>query len=104
MDERGPRAGPGRLGGKDRQAPRAPPVGRKGEAPLQAAPRLDMEIVNKLREAKLVPHQVATGIVEEAEALKVLSREQLDTLIQHGKDRLAATRGPPPKLERKEQA
>lgn len=91
----------GRPGGKDRMAPRGPPQGR-----AEAAPRLDMEIVNKLREAKMVPHQVATGVVEEAEALKVLSRDQLDTLIQHGKDRLAATsRGPPPmKKERKSKA
>ena len=38
----------------------------------------------------------------EAEALKVLSREQLDTLIQHGKDRIAAgAHGPPPKKMQK---
>eukprot|EP00621_Florenciella_sp_RCC1693_P007629 CAMPEP_0182527592 /NCGR_PEP_ID=MMETSP1323-20130603/3949_1 /TAXON_ID=236787 /ORGANISM="Florenciella parvula, Strain RCC1693" /LENGTH=151 /DNA_ID=CAMNT_0024736597 /DNA_START=163 /DNA_END=618 /DNA_ORIENTATION=+ len=105
MDEHG-HGGGGRPGGKDRMAPppRGPPGMDKMGPGANAAPRLDLEIVNKLREAKLVPHQVATGVVEEAEALKVLSREQLDTLIQHGKDRLAAgvTRGPPPKkMEKK---
>ena len=49
-----------------------------------------------------VPHEVATGKIHESEALKHISREQLDTLVAHSKERAAfAPRKPPPmKLEK----